>query len=239
MSKACASIRRNVDLEVGVNVRQLADVAGAELGARAKQIVLDADPTREARGGDAASDATLANSGVVLRPAGECETAGVAIHGASSPVVAVVEDPVSVQDLRGRGRRIRRKRKRILQLAIQIYLAAVLGRLWAAHCLRMWTARVDERSDSGDSDSSDSDDSSCSDGSESDEDDASESNDKHQAGHSATGLPCIIVRDYSNGSPVDQEFESFMAAVRAFQSLKLKCRRAELVMNGVVKESFG
>ena len=62
---------------------------------------------------------------------------------------------------------------------------------------------------------------------------------EHQAGHSATGLPCIIVRDYSNGSPVDQEFESFMVAVRAFQSLKLKCRRAELVMNGVVKESFG
>ena len=156
-----------------------------------------------------------------------------------SSVVLRPADPVSVQDLRGRGRRIRRKRKRILQLAIQIYLAAVLGRLWAAHCLRMWTARVDERSDSGDSDSSDSDDSSCSDGSESDEDDASESNDKHQAGHSATGLPCIIVRDYSNGSPVDQEFESFMVAVRAFQSLKLKCRRAELVMNGVVKESFG
>ena len=156
-----------------------------------------------------------------------------------SSLVLRPADPVSVQDLRGRGRRIRRKRKRILQLAIGIYLAAVLGRLWAAHCLRMWTARVDERSDSGDSDSSDSDDSSCSDGSESDEDDASESNDKHQAGHSATGLPCIIVRDYSNGSPVDQEFESFMVAVRAFQSLKLKCRRAELVMNGVVKESFG
>ena len=47
------------------------------------------------------------------------------------------------------------------------------------------------------------------------------------------------MRDYSNGSPVDQEFESFMVAVRAFQSLKLKCRRAELVMNGVVKESSG
>ena len=48
-----------------------------------------------------------------------------------------------------------------------------------------------------------------------------DSNDK-QTGHSATGLPlyiipskqtgllCIIVRDYSNGSPVDQEFDSFI-----------------------------
>jgi hypothetical protein len=46
-------------------------------------------------------------------------------------------------------------------------------------------------------------------------------------------------RDYSNGSPVDQEFDSFMDAGRAYQSLRFKCHRAELVVGGVVKESFG
>jgi len=126
-------------------------------------------------------------------------------------------------------------------------LASALARLWAAKCLRIWAVKVDQCYDS---ESSNSESTIWTDGSESDD-----SNDK-QAGHSAsglplyiipskqTGLPCIIVRDYSNGSPVDQEFDSFMDAGRAYQSLMFKCRRAdegraELVVNGVVKESFG
>jgi len=193
---------------------------------------------------DGAGAAARAAEAATLAVAAAASAAAACVSNIAGAMKVAVLEAASLQDLRARGRRRRRKRKRILKLAINIYLAAVLGRLWAAHCLRMWTARVDERSDSGDSDSSDSDDSSCSDGSESDEDDASESNDKHQAGHSATGLPCIIVRDYSNGSPVDQEFDSFMDAGRAYQSLMFKCRRAEkgraeLVVNGVVKESFG
>ena len=127
-----------------------------------------------------------------------------------------------------------------MQLAVKNYLASVLARLWAPYCYRLWAAKFDCCSDS------DSGHSSWTDGSESDE-----PNDKHQAGHSATGLPLniisskqtgspgIIVRDYSNGSPVDQEFDSFMDAGRAYQSLRFKCHRAELVVGGVVKESFG
>ena len=150
MSKACASIRRNVDLEVGVHVRRLADVAGAELGVRAKQIVLSADPTRGALGGDSTSaevpmieeghrrfsmslqcemeqcemeqcegfstcaaleptrggsfsiSAAAVAAGVAAAAASAAAAAvsgaecaiKVAIHEASSPVVAVMEDPV-------------------------------------------------------------------------------------------------------------------------------------------------
>ena len=143
---------------------------------------------------------------------------------------------------------VRRRRKRVLKLAVDNYLASALARLWAAKCLRIWAAKMPQCSDSESfsSDSSDSGHSSWTDGSESDE-----PNDKHQDGHSATGLPLyiisskqtglpgIIVRDYSNGSPVDQEFDSFMDAGRAYQSLRFKCHRAELVVGGVVKESFG
>jgi hypothetical protein len=49
----------------------------------------------------------------------------------------------------------------------------------------------------------------------------------------------IIVRDYSAGSPVVQGFVSFMDAARAFQSLRSKRHRAELVVNGEVLESTG
>ena len=91
----------------------------------------------------------------------------VAIHEASSPVVAVMEDPVgsakaarsaaavaaagaatvvafaaagasavaaagasgAVHDMYGRGRRLRRRRKRVSQLAVSTYLGSALTRL--------------------------------------------------------------------------------------------------------------
>ena len=116
-----------------------------------------------------------------------------------------------------------------MQLAVKNYLASVLARLWAPYCYRLWAAKFDCCSDSDSAFSA----------AEAAAVASSTAVPLNIISSKQTGLPGIIVRDYSNGSPVDQEFDSFMDAGRAYQSLRFKCHRAELVVGGVVKESFG